>query len=347
MYGRTRSLLLGPVLAALSALYGAAVSLRTVLYQRGILKGHTLPCPVISIGNVTLGGTGKTPMVLAVAGFFAKKGRHPAVVSRGYGRNNESETLVVSDGVTVFTNSRQGGDEPVLMGSKLAGVPVIVGAGRYEAALFALERFKSDLVILDDGFQHLKLRRDRDIVLVDAGDPFGNEKLFPAGILRERVASLKRAQAVVITRADTAREIETLKGRIRSITRAQVFTSVQRPVDLVDCRAGSPKPLSVLRGATVLVFSGIARPATFLAMVGSLGASIGEACAYPDHYEYRKSDLAEVYKKAADHRASMIVTTEKDAVRLRELKPDGIWALRIELVVAEREEWETFLLNSL
>jgi tetraacyldisaccharide 4'-kinase len=286
-------------------------------------------------------------MVLTVAGFLAEKGRHPAVISRGYGRNNESETLVVSDGAGVITNTREGGDEPVLMGSKLANVPVVVGARRYEAAQFALQLFKPDTVILDDGFQHLKLKRNMDIVLVDAGDPFGNEKLFPAGILREQVSSLKRAQAVVITRSDTSHNIEALKKRIKSITGARIFTSVQRPLDLVESRSGGFKPLSVLRGATVIAFSGIARPASFLAMLGSLGATIAEACTYPDHYEYRESDLAEVSQKAADRRASMIVTTEKDAVRLRELKPDGIWALRIELAMVERGEWETFLLKSL
>jgi len=347
MYGRTRSHLFGPVLSALSALYGTATGVRTALYRWGILKSHTLPCTVISIGNLTLGGTGKTPMVIAVAGFLAEKGRHPAVISRGYGRNDESQTLVVSDGRSILTSTREGGDEPVLVGSRLANVPVVVGARRYEAARLALQRFKPDTVVLDDGFQHLKLKRNMDIVLVDAGDPFGNEKLFPAGILREQVDSLKRAQAVVITRSDASRDIEALKKRIRSSTGARVFTSVQRPVDLVDIRAGDIQPLSMLRGATVIAFSGIARPASFLATLGSLGAVIAEACAYPDHYEYRKFDLAEVYKKAADHRASMIVTTEKDAVRLRELKPDGIRALRIELAVIERVEWEAFLLGSL
>jgi tetraacyldisaccharide 4'-kinase len=269
------------------------------------------------------------------------------VVSRGYGRINESETLVVSDGREILTNTREGGDEPVLLGARLPAVPVVVGARRYEAAQFALQQFKPDTVILDDGFQHLRLKRNLDIVLVDAGDPFGNEKLFPAGILRERIGSLKRAQAVVITRSDTSRDIEALKRRIRSITNARVFTSVQRPVTLVDCRVHGLKPLSALRGATVIAFSGIARPASFLAMLGSLGATIAEACIYPDHYEYRESDLAAVYKKGAERRASMIVTTEKDAVRLRELKPDGIWALRIELAMVEHGEWETFLLNSL
>jgi tetraacyldisaccharide 4'-kinase len=286
-------------------------------------------------------------MVLAVAGFLAEKGRRPAVISRGYGRDNESEILIVSNGREVLTNTRKGGDEPVLMGSKLANVPVVVGARRYEAAQFALQQFKPDTVILDDGFQHLNLKRNMDIVLVDAGDPFGNEKLFPAGILREQVASLMRAKAVVITRSDTSHDIEALKKRIANVSGARIFTSVQRPLDLVEIRSGSLKPFSALRGATVIAFSGIARPASFLAMLGSLGAIIAEACTYPDHYEYRESDLAEVSQKAADFRASMIVTTEKDAVRLRELKPNGIWALRIELSMVERGEWETFLLKSL
>jgi tetraacyldisaccharide 4'-kinase len=347
MYGRKKSRLLGPALSAVSLMYGAAVFARNALYRLGTLKSRKLSCRVISIGNLTLGGTGKTPMVIAVAGLLSENRKHPAVISRGYGRQDEAKILVVSDGQSLLVDARTGGDEPVLIGSKLSGVPVVVGNKRYEAAQFVLKRFHPDIVILDDGFQHLKLRRDLDIVLVDAADPFGNGKLFPAGILREPVTALRRAHAVVITRADASGSVEELRENIRRISVAPVFTSFHRPVDLVADRISGFKPLSVLRGTRVLALSGIARPASFLSLLTSLGAFIAAECAYPDHHDYKKSDLVEVFQKAADHAADMIVTTEKDAIRLRELKPDGIWALRIELSVVEREEWESFLLNSL
>lgn len=347
MYGRRRSLLSGGALSILSLLYRAIIGMRQTLYRHGILKSTSLPCKVISVGNITLGGTGKTPMVVSIAGLFAQKQKRPVVVSRGYGRKDEAETLVVSDGKTVLMDARTGGDEPVLIGSRLPGIPVVVGSKRYLAAQYSVDRFNPDTVILDDGFQHLGLRRDLDIVLVDATDPFGNGKLFPAGILREPLTALRRAQAVIITRVDASAALEALKKRIQSITVARIFTSSQQPLDLIDNHTGDVKPLSVLRGTKVLAFSGIARPASFSSLLGSLGAVLAGECIYPDHHEYTRADLAALYKKAADDRVGMIVTTEKDAVRLRTLKPEGIWALRIELAIAEREEWETFLLNSL
>jgi len=347
MYGRKKSPLLSAVFSVLSLLYAAVVSLRNTLYRFRILASKPLPCKVISIGNITLGGTGKTPLVIALAGLLLQKGMRPVVVSRGYGRKDESQTLIVSDGQKVLTDTVTGGDEPVLIGSRLSGVPVVVGRSRYEAAQCAIERFHPDTVILDDGFQHLMLKRDLDIVLVDATDPFGNEKLFPAGILRESIKSLRRAHAVIITRRDSAASVDSLKDRIRQATAAPVFTSYQHPVDLAYVRIGELKPLSVLRGTKVLAVSGIARPASFTMLLKALGALVVGECIYPDHYEYKRADLADIFKKAADDRVSMIITTEKDAVRLRTFKPEGIWALRIELMFAERDEWETFLLKSL
>jgi tetraacyldisaccharide 4'-kinase len=343
MYGRTRSVVLGPVLSLLSQLYRVVTGLRRGLYRYRILKSKKLSCAVVSIGNLTLGGTGKTPMVIALAGLLAAKEKHPAVVSRGYGRQDESKTLVVSDGKSALLDARIGGDEPVLVGSRLPNVPVVVGGNRYDAAQTAIERFQPDTIILDDGYQHLQLRRDVDIVLVDAMDPFGSGKLFPAGILREPVTALERAHAVVITKADASPARETLRERIRKNTTAPVFTSIQRPVDLIDIRTGEVKPLTALRAARVLAFSGIARPSSFLSGLESQGAIIAAQCTYPDHHEFTPGDLAAIYKSAADERVSLIVTTEKDAVRLRRFRPEGIWAVRIELSVIENAEWEAFL----
>jgi tetraacyldisaccharide 4'-kinase len=346
LYGRKRSLLIGAVLSVLSLLYRSIIRLRQTLYQYGLLRSEKPACKVISVGNITLGGTGKTPMVIALAGLLSQKQKRPAVISRGYGRKDDSAVLIVSDGSSVLVDTLTGGDEPVLIGSKLSGVPVVVGKNRREASQFAVQRFGADLVILDDGFQHLKLKRDVDIVLIDAADPFGNGKLFPSGILREPVVSLRRAHAVVLTRADAADAVESLRERIRQVTAAPVFTSHERAADLIDTSTRDVKPLSVLRGTRMLAFSGIARPLSFAALLRSLGGVIAAECVYPDHHEYSKTDLAAIFQKAADERVSLIVTTEKDAVRLKGFNAGGIWALRIELSIVERQEWEAFLLNN-
>ena len=344
MYGRRQSPLFGAVLFALSLLYGALIRLRSLLFRLKLLRSNKLSCPVVSIGNITLGGTGKTPAVIAVAEFLARNGKHPVVVSRGYGRKDESQVQVVSDGRSVLANTSTGGDEPVLIASRLPGVPVVVGSNRYQAAQHALQRFPVDVVILDDGFQHQRLRRSLDIVLVDATDPFGNGKLFPAGILREPVSALGRAHAIIVTRTD--KKEESMAGLLQSIrrnTQAEIFTSRHRPLDLVDCSTGERKPLTALRNVKAFVFSGIARPLSFISLLTSLGVSIAAESVYPDHHQYQRSDLANIFKKAADAQVNMIITTEKDMVRLKDLRPEGIWALCIELDVIERNEWEQFL----
>jgi len=345
MYGRTRSLFIEGLLFPVSLLYGFALRIRNVLYAVRILTKEGLPCRVISVGNITLGGTGKTPTVIQLADFLFRNRRYPAVVSRGYGRKNEADIVAVSDGKAPLLDTAIAGDEPSLIGSRLPGVPVVVGKDRYRAALFTLQVFGPNTIILDDGFQHVRLRRDLDIVLVDAEDPFGNGRLFPSGILREPLKALKRANLVLITRADRAANLGWLKSVIRRKTQARIFTSRHSPVDLVDIRNTESRPLSALRGAGVLAFSGIARPASFTSLLRSLGADIKHEMVYPDHYIYKKSDMAAIFHKAGDVNAGMIVTTEKDTVRLRTLNPDGILALRIELKVVEAGEWERVILG--
>jgi tetraacyldisaccharide 4'-kinase len=347
MRGRRTSLFWGAFLSAISVLYGAVVYLRRMFFRLHIFKRNQISCPVISVGNLTLGGTGKTPTVIQVAQLLTRSNRRPVVISRGYGRKDEKKIIVVSDGRSVLVDSRTGGDEPVMIGSKLPGIPVVVGRNRFQAALLALQWFSPDVVVLDDGFQHLRLKRDLDVVLVDAQNPFGNGKLFPAGILREPIDALKRADAVLITRTDMSGDAAKLKATIRQHTKARIFTSRLVPVDLIDYRSSDIKPLTVLRGSKVLALSGIASPDSFTLLLKSLGADIVAACTYRDHFDYQKSDLAAVFRKAADEKISMIVTTEKDAIRIKKLHADGVWALRIELAVLEQAEWEAFLLGGL
>jgi len=347
MQGKRTSPFWGALLSGLSVLYGTAMYLRRIFFVLHIFNRKKISCPVISIGNITLGGTGKTPTVIQIAQLLSRNNRRAVVVSRGYGRKDEAEIIVVSDGRSVLVDTQTGGDEPVLIASKLPGIPVVVGKKRYQAALLAIQRFRPDVVVLDDGFQHIRLKRDLDIVLVDAGNPWGNGKLFPAGILREPLGALKRAHAVLITKIESTGDVKALKETIQRNTRARIFTSQQVPVDLIDYRSNQIKPLSALRGSKVLAISGIARPDSFIKLLTSLGADIVASCTYPDHFDYKKKDLAAFFQRAADEKISMIVTTEKDAIRLKNLHAEGIWSLRIDLSVAEKNEWETFLLKGL
>ncbi|HSA78472.1 MAG TPA: tetraacyldisaccharide 4'-kinase [Nitrospirota bacterium] len=345
IYGRKKSLPIGAFLRLLSLFYALAIRLRHMFYAIGVFRQQSLALKVISVGNITLGGTGKTPTVIQIAGLLLKNQKHPVIISRGYGREDESDIVVVSDGGKILADAKSGGDEPLLISSVLSGVPVVVGSDRYKAAVFAQQKFNTDTVVLDDGFQHIRLKRDLDIVLVDAVDPFGNGKLFPAGVLREPLTALTRAHVVLITGTDKEEGLEELKRVIRQNTKAKIFTARQVPAEITDITSGDTRPHTALRGTTVLAFSGIARPASFTKLLRTLGADIRAEVAYPDHYAYNKSELTALFKKAADANVSMIITTEKDAVKLKPWNPDGIWALRLEMNIVENNEWEEVLLR--
>jgi tetraacyldisaccharide 4'-kinase len=295
---------------------------------------------VLCVGDLTLGGTGKTPTVLWLAGRLRAAGRRVAVVSRGYGREGGSGVRVVSDGRALLLDWRAAGDEPVLVASRLPGVPVLVGADRVAAGRRAVEEFAPEVIILDDGFQHRRLHRDRDLVLLDAGDPFGGERLFPRGRLREDPHGLRRAHALLVTRAGSG-PAEPIRKRLRSLAPdLPVAWASHRACGLVDCRSGAVSALDRLRGMRFLALSGIARPVSFRQSLQELSLPPAEFLAYPDHYAYGAADLAEIERSARACRAQALVTTEKDAVRLAGRLPAELpaYALRIELEVLEGAE---------
>lgn len=345
MYGRRAAPFWSLFLRLISIIYRLLLRLRGFAYDTGFLERKKIKPFVISIGNITVGGTGKTPAVISIAQFLKKSGSNPVVISRGYGRRDESAIITVSDGVRMLTDAESGGDEPVLIAEKTKNIPVVVGSDRWEAALIARDLFPVDTVILDDGFQHIRLHRDLDIVLVDARRPFGNYRLFPAGILREPLSSLSRAHIVLITGSDRVPELEALKHEIGQYTEADIFTSCHIPVDVEAAATGERLHLSTLQGTKVLAFCGIARPQSFLEMLGVLGAEVISESLFPDHYQYSASDLDIIFKTAAAKGINMIITTEKDIMRLRGLNTTGIWALRIELKINENNGWETVLLK--
>jgi len=342
MYGRKSSGILGALLFFISLLYGMLVRIRAAAYNHGMLSTKELSVPVISIGNITLGGTGKTPVTVNVAGVLLASGRKPVVLSRGFGRSDRSSVLVVSDGAAKIVDAVSGGDEPVLIAGRLPRVPVVVGADRYRSGSDAIGWFHPDVAILDDGFQHIRLKRDLNIVLVDAVDPFGSGRLFPAGILREPLTALERADVVLVTKADRAVDSELLLKTIGQYTRARIFTARYVPRDVMDVASGESRPIDFLAGKQVFAFAGIARPDSFISLLQTMGAVITGTAVYGDHYTYTQSDLASLVRQTGP---AVLVTTEKDGVKLRGLSPANIFAVRVDLEVSNRREWEDLLLH--
>ena len=328
-----------------SSVYRAGITLRNHVYDAGIRHARRMPCPVISVGNIMVGGTGKTPMVIMLARMLQEHGWKPAVLSRGYGGKRKGRAAVVSDGHEILTGPEEGGDEPVLMGRSLPGVPVIVGRDRARAGRVAVDRFQADVLILDDGFQHRRLARDMDIVLLDAGRPFGNRFLLPRGGLREPPTALRRADVVVMTSTE-----EEAGPPPEDIPQIPVFSARRRPVALVKGPANETRPLVDLAGEKVCAFTGIARPESFRRILEPLCGGIASFLPFPDHHVYIARDVEDIRQVWRDSGARILLTTEKDGIKLARF-PDffkDLYLLRIAMeITPSRREFEEHILTRL
>lgn len=324
------------VLWAASLLFGLGVRLKNSGYDTGALSGKTLPCRVVSIGNVVAGGTGKTPMTIYVAGLLRQMGYRPVVLSRGYGGKAEKIGIVVSDGLEILCTPETSGDEPFMMAARLRNVPVIVGGDRYKSGMHAVVEFDPDVIVLDDGFQHRRLRRDLDLVLVDAGRPFGNGYLLPRGMLREPASALARCDAIVITRSSRETDEESREHPPPGAPGNQKASYPEgKPVfrtSHVSYVAGVYSPpahfplnvsgnsdatgLRLLKDARVFVFSGIAQNEAFFDVVKRNAKSIAGSITFPDHHPYTDEELGGIVGKARLANADYLVITEKDYVRI-------------------------------
>ncbi len=333
------------LLGAASLAYGAGVAGRKLLYDLKILPRRTLDAKVVCIGNLTTGGTGKTPAVLLAAETLRRRGHEVSIVSRGYGRAvRKKDVAVLIDGRQ--TDWHLCGDEPWMIHQSLQGlgIPVLVCPDRAKAGALAVEMYGSRVIILDDGFQHRKVHRDLDVVLVNARDPFGGGSLLPLGNLREPISALKRADMVIITHADrvTAVELEDIRARIETIRPGlNILESVHRPDHLLDVRTEINRPLSHLKGKAVVALSGLGDPLSFEATLEELGATLAQTWRYPDHHAYSEREL----KSIEDLRGGLpLVTTFKDFVRLpacwRKVLTGEILVLGIKLdILRGREHW--------
>ena len=352
-----RATLLRSFLYALSLLYERIVQLRLYLYRRRILRERTLGCLVISIGNLTVGGTGKTPIVEKFAKALRAGGRRVAILSRGYKSVAPTRRTfwqkirgvdpdpprVVSDGKALLLDSLTAGDEPYMLAQNLTDVAVIVDKDRVKSGRFAIKELKADTLLLDDGLQYLHLKHRLDIVLIDRQAPFGNEFLLPRGTLREPPRNLRRASYIFITKSTGGSNAELIK-RIRRFNRiAEIIECAHRPLYLQNINTGEHLPLEVLRGTYIGALSGIAAPESFENALRDLGAKVEVAKRYADHHRFAEPEIRNFINRCIRRDLAMVVTTEKDAVRFPPIANPEVpmYFMRVEIeILSGHETWE-------
>ena len=344
--------LLLTLLKALSLLFAAAVGARYVLFRVGLLRRFPLGVQVISIGNVTAGGTGKTPVTEIFARTLAAEGRRVAILSRGYRRKEApwwvrmftqvvTPPIVVSDGRHVLKDSAEGGDEPYMLASNLPGVAVVVDRDRVKAGRYAVKRFGCDTIILDDGFQYQRLKHSVEVVLVDATNPFGNGNMLPRGILREPARNLRRADIIFLTKCGG--DVSAVRDEIRRYnTTAEIVACKHAPKSLKDVWSREEYPLSWLEGKTTCTLSGIASPKGFENSLRRLGAKVVWCERYADHHRYDASEILYALNRTADMGADALVTTEKDAVRFPRLETTPVRCLYLRIAIEILSGAESF-----
>ena len=340
------------VLKAFSYLFGGIVAIRYFLYRTGVLRRYPLGIQVISIGNVTAGGTGKTPVTEIFARTLAAEGRKVAILSRGYRRKEApwwqriftqvvDPPLVVSDGRHVLLDSATGGDEPYMLASNLPGVAVIVDRNRVKAGRYAVKRLGCNTLILDDGFQYQKLKHSIEVVLVDSTNPFGNGNMLPRGILREPVRNIRRADIIFLTKCRG--DVSAVKDEIRRYnTTAEIVECNHTPKVLKDVWSREEYPLDWLSGKTVCTLSGIASPKGFENSLRHLGAKVVWCERYADHHRYDSSEVLYALNRTADMGADALVTTEKDAVRFPRLETAPVRCLYLRIAIEILAGGESF-----
>lgn len=323
----------------LSFVYLFIVTAVAWLYRSGVLKRHRLGRPVVSVGNITVGGTGKTPLVIKIAQIYKQHKFKPVILTRGYmGRG--------------IGSGREQSDEAAMMREVLGDVPVLAGADRIKNAEEFLKGNPADIFILDDGFQHWRVARDLDIVAIDATNPWGNGHLLPRGILREPPRALRRADLLVLTKTDLGEDrIDSIRQRLAAVQCAQpVIETVHRPAGLMDLRTGEPRDLNLLAGQTLCVLCSLGAPATFAATLTRLGAKVQKAFNFADHYVYNTHDIRGILEHCRRNHVGIVVTTQKDAVKLgvsrdelQQSKDVQFFSLKIELAVRDGTGENAFL----
>lgn len=356
-YSRTDIFTRG-LLFALSRSYRRAVQFRHWIYDKRIFRNKALGCLVVSIGNLTCGGTGKTPVVEVFAKTLSQKGRRVAILSRGYrskdrpfiekmkekfsSKRHEVPPRVVSDGKSLLLNSSSAGDEPYMLASNLQDVVVLVDKNRVKAGLYAIAEFESDTLILDDGFQYLDLKPRLNIVLVDSTQPFHNHHVLPRGLLREPIKNIRRADYIFLTKSNGGKHLRHIKNFLRKHNRrAEIIECRHEPKYLEDVyNKEEHRNLDYLKGKKIAALSGIANPKSFEEFLNDFGSDIVHHERFADHHRYSQQELINFINKSKEEKADMIVTTEKDAVRFPRLdrRDIPIYFMRVEIGIISGQE---------
>lgn len=335
-----KSLLLPP----LSAVFSAITRTRNALYERGTFRSAKLDRPVISVGNITTGGTGKTPLVEFVARTIAEQEKRVCILTRGYGRKDSKQRIIVSDGSSVFSNPSEAGDEPYLLALNLPGVAVISDANRTSAGQGAIKHLRTECFVLDDGFQHRQLARDLDIVTIDAMNPLGGGELLPFGRLREPLEGLKRASCLVLTRCDQVRDVsDTLRKLAELSGDRPIFKSHMKTARVV---ALNEAPDEVPR--KLATFCAVGNPESFVDSVRQQGHDIVFKTSFRDHHIYTQADVDKIVLDARGAGAECLITTAKDAVKLTDLVIGlPCYSLEIEIEIENADKFRSLITNVL
>jgi tetraacyldisaccharide 4'-kinase len=335
------------LLKGLSSIFLTGVELRRDAYRRGWLKTRRLGRPVISVGNLSVGGTGKTPLVILMAKTLLAGGHRPCILTRGYGRRRGESLIIIDPRAGLDFDPQQVGDEPAALARALPNVPIIVSRDRFRAGLIGERDFQATVHLLDDGFQHLALYRNLDVVLLDVMCSPSDFAPLPAGRLREPFSALERAHWVILTRTELA-DGATLEARVRATNpRARIFRCVTKLAGFVEMRSGLPGPPENLHGKKVAAFCGIGNPRAFFADLRSWGLGPVAERVFPDHHVYKRHELENLDVLARSAGAAAILTTEKD---LMNLPPDWdppvpLFACCIRSEIEEKMEFERALLT--
>ncbi|HPO90551.1 MAG TPA: tetraacyldisaccharide 4'-kinase [Victivallales bacterium] len=341
-----------------SRIYRRAVQFRIWLYDKRIFRPRALGCLVVSIGNITCGGTGKTPVVEKFAKTLTQKGRKVAVLSRGYrskdrsipekiiamfkSKKSEVPPRIVSDGKHLLLNSLSAGDEPYMLATNLKDVAVIVDKDRVKSGRYAISDFETDTLILDDGFQYLDLKPRLNILLIDSTDPFDNHHVLPRGLLREPIKNIRRANYIFLTKSDGSHKINHLKRFIRRHNKkAEIIECRHKPLYLEDVFNSDEKiELDYLKNSKIAALSGIANPESFENFLDEFGAEIIYRERFADHHRFEQQEIIDFINKAIKYGAKAVITTEKDAVRIPRLdrRDIPIFFLRVEIDIISGQE---------